>query len=592
MAAAGHIPTTSRMSQTGHVPALAEASLPSNPTVTIESGSPTPVTTPCPPGGSNPQENPTGQPLGPSTVSVPLVVPDLHIAHQLPRDVGSVLTPAPPVKHLGKIRVPPEKCLPPPALPPIAEAAAALTPSAVTAGNVAAASAKSASESPPTFAQIASAFSSVGVKTRLVDKEKSRIHGFCSISDRHSRPLASSAMRDPATGHVVGVVSNAVGMGSFGKFLIAVDPAHPETPAWAVKKIRLRDHDLATNTGKQLRVDQKLAALKMLGTEDPIAGPRQPATLDSVVNEVAVHNMVYTDDTARFHTVWYCRDKVYICEPLMRGSLCPQEGMWGNSFHRAFSPTDRQIILDGLLAQIARQLKRCHELRIVFRDVKPPNILLNEHGEPMLADFGLAVRIPDGAADTSGRIGSHSYMAPSVLLGQRYDTKVDWFSLGVTCLDLLPKETLDPAILDAFVTASLESTFGRIFSQWHADHVIRDDKGAPTVDFAKPTPAQYSSDDRQAYRAITHLFRSLHTIDSKLAVFLVGKMMVVDPAHCASDDDIVGFFQSRYLDAKLPARMRLQQRFTQFVRDQSEHLTRIQDVLRAQPQESPASASG
>ncbi|CAM0901574.1 unnamed protein product [Alopecurus aequalis] len=81
-------------------------------------------------------------------------------------------------------------------------------------------------------------------------------------------------------------------------------------------------------------------------------------------------------------------------------------------------------------------LRRHH---IVHRDLKPENILLSSSGSDAIlkiSDFGLArVLRPGEYADTS--CGTRLYMAPEVMLFQKYDDKVDLWSIGLILFELL-----------------------------------------------------------------------------------------------------------------------------------------------------------
>ena len=70
------------------------------------------------------------------------------------------------------------------------------------------------------------------------------------------------------------------------------------------------------------------------------------------------------------------------------------------------------------------------------RDIKPDNILLNEHGHAHLTDFNIAVQFTDSKPLTS-IAGSMAYMAPEVLAKRGYGTSVDWWSLGIVCFELM-----------------------------------------------------------------------------------------------------------------------------------------------------------
>ena len=70
------------------------------------------------------------------------------------------------------------------------------------------------------------------------------------------------------------------------------------------------------------------------------------------------------------------------------------------------------------------------------RDLKPDNILLNEHGHAHLTDFNIAVRYSN-EKPLSSIAGSMAYMAPDILMKRGYAASVDWWSLGVVCYELL-----------------------------------------------------------------------------------------------------------------------------------------------------------
>ncbi|MCG3172474.1 MAG: Serine/threonine-protein kinase PknD [Myxococcota bacterium] len=76
--------------------------------------------------------------------------------------------------------------------------------------------------------------------------------------------------------------------------------------------------------------------------------------------------------------------------------------------------------------------------RMVHRDLKPDNILLNSAGEPLLADFGIArVMSGEDGVPHRGPLGSEYYVAPEVLRGEEGDLRADIFALGVILYELL-----------------------------------------------------------------------------------------------------------------------------------------------------------
>lgn len=95
-----------------------------------------------------------------------------------------------------------------------------------------------------------------------------------------------------------------------------------------------------------------------------------------------------------------------------------------------------RTIFGFVLSQVILGLDHMHRRFIVYRDLKPANILLDENGHVRISDLGLACDFSKKKPHAS--VGTHGYMAPEVLSkGTPYDSSADWFSFGCMLYKLL-----------------------------------------------------------------------------------------------------------------------------------------------------------
>jgi len=120
-----------------------------------------------------------------------------------------------------------------------------------------------------------------------------------------------------------------------------------------------------------------------------------------------------------------------------------------------------------------------HDKGIVFRDLKPENVMLDAEGYLKLIDFGTAKKL-DETRRTFTRIGSYHFMAPEIFRGDGYGTSVDLWSLGIMLYEFvcgyLPfgrdiEDSTGVEICRAVQTTNL--TFPSTFLDREGKHVIR-----------------------------------------------------------------------------------------------------------------------
>ena len=84
-------------------------------------------------------------------------------------------------------------------------------------------------------------------------------------------------------------------------------------------------------------------------------------------------------------------------------------------------------------SEVASALAVAHDAGIVHRDVKPGNILVDDHGSAKITDFGISHALGDVTLTSTGMVtGTPAYLAPEVARGEPTGYPADVFSLGAT----------------------------------------------------------------------------------------------------------------------------------------------------------------
>lgn len=144
-------------------------------------------------------------------------------------------------------------------------------------------------------------------------------------------------------------------------------------------------------------------------------------------NIVALHDVIHTENKLMLVFEYMDKDlKKYMDTTGDHGKLKPP-------------------IIKSFMYQLLKGIAFCHENRVLHRDLKPQNLLINTKGQLKLADFGLARAFGIPVNTFSNEVVTLWYRAPDVLLGSRqYNTSIDIWSAGCIMAEMFTGRPLFP----------------------------------------------------------------------------------------------------------------------------------------------------
>eukprot|EP00050_Salpingoeca_kvevrii_P018947 m.80525 g.80525 ORF g.80525 m.80525 type:complete len:688 (-) comp8206_c0_seq4:221-2284(-) len=233
-----------------------------------------------------------------------------------------------------------------------------------------------------------------------------------------------------------------LGRGNFGKVILASDKAD-EDSLYAVKLVKkammVEDSDLlATMTEREVLVKSRRESF-------------------------------LTVLEASFQTPSYL---VFVMHPVMGGDLLFYLMNYG-------AVTEEAVRFYA--AEICLGLFFLHEFNIIFRDLKPDNVLLDLNGHIRLADFGLsAIDVPMDKKTTTF-CGTAEFMAPEIIQYKPYGREVDFWSLGVVLYQCATNNSLfvgnsEDEIFEAVTSQEIEfpETISQACRKFLGDFLVRE----------------------------------------------------------------------------------------------------------------------
>jgi serine/threonine protein kinase len=144
-------------------------------------------------------------------------------------------------------------------------------------------------------------------------------------------------------------------------------------------------------------------------------------------NIVALHDVIHTENKLMLVFEYMDGDlKKYMDTQGERGALKP-------------------MVIKSFMYQLLKGIAFCHTNRVLHRDLKPQNLLINSKGQLKLGDFGLARAFGIPVNTFSNEVVTLWYRAPDVLLGSRtYNTSIDIWSAGCIMAEMFSGRPLFP----------------------------------------------------------------------------------------------------------------------------------------------------
>jgi len=96
-----------------------------------------------------------------------------------------------------------------------------------------------------------------------------------------------------------------------------------------------------------------------------------------------------------------------------------------------------EVVARLYCAEVLLALEHLHERRVVYRDLKPENVVLDEDAHAVLTDFGLSKEGVDRVCGTKSFCGSVAYLAPEILTRSGHGRTVDLYGLGVLLFEMM-----------------------------------------------------------------------------------------------------------------------------------------------------------
>jgi len=160
----------------------------------------------------------------------------------------------------------------------------------------------------------------------------------------------------------------------------------------------------------------------------------------TAIREISLLKELNHPNIVRLVNVLLIENKLYLVFEFLDKDLRKYSDIVKKNMHK--------MLIKSYLYQLLKGICFCHQHRVLHRDLKPQNLLIDRKGNLKIGDFGLARAVGIPLRTYTHEVVTLWYRAPEILLGGRqYSTPVDVWSIGcifaemVTCSPLFPGDS-------------------------------------------------------------------------------------------------------------------------------------------------------
>ncbi|RYP43767.1 hypothetical protein DL768_009692 [Monosporascus sp. mg162] len=318
-------------------------------------------------------------------------------------------------------------------------------------------------------------------------------------------PRFTSAKAPPPVPHY-NIYDPPTGTTAFAAQLTKMDPKRHPSSFQQLEK--LGEGTYATVFKGRNRQTGELVALKEIHLDS------EEGTPSTAIREISLMKELKHENIVALHDVIHTENKLMLVFEFMDGDL--KKYMDTHGERGALKP----MTIKSFMYQLLKGIDFCHQNRVLHRDLKPQNLLINSKGALKLGDFGLARAFGIPVNTFSNEVVTLWYRAPDVLLGSRtYNTSIDIWSAGCIMAEMYTGRPLFPGTTN-------EDQIVRIF-RIMGTPTERTWPGITQFPEYKPTFQMYATQDLRAI---------LPQID-QLGIDLLQRMLVLRPEHRISAHD-------------------------------------------------------